>query len=75
MNELNLLKMEIKVYHLETGHSVTTSRIWTDFFFKLSKYFVKGGIWLTFCWFSVVISCTAVLLETKSNAAGSLYFP
>ena len=67
--------MEIKIYYVETGHSVTTSRISTDFFFKLSKNFVKGGLLLKFCWFGVVISCTAVLLETKSNAAGSLYFP
>ena len=29
------------------------------------KNFLKEGKWLVFCWFSVVISYTLVLLETK----------
>jgi hypothetical protein len=44
-------------------------------FFYNYKEFCKGRKVVTVCYFIVLISCTAVLLATKINAACSDYFP
>ena len=52
------------------GNLLTLLEFGQAFFFINVKDFVKLGRFLTVCVFSVLISCTAVLLEAKEECVG-----